>query len=72
MSVSEARGVSSPRKTSLAVAQHGGWYQDARRRGFTQIPVQLLNLSLLIGLQHVHIHQVPDEGEGRDFSLECF
>lgn len=52
------RVVSGLGEAPMAVVQHGGWRDDARGRDFTHPQVQVLDLSLLIGLHVLHLHQV--------------
>lgn len=52
------------REAALAVVQHDGRRDDAGGWSFAHFPVQCLNLSLLIGLQVLHLQQVSGKVPG--------
>lgn len=56
--VSSGRLVSCLREAALALVQHGSRRDDARGRGFPHPQVQSFNLSFLVDLQVLHLHQV--------------
>lgn len=55
------RVVSSLGEAALAVVQHDGRRDNAGGRDFIHPQVQCLNLSLLIGLQVLHLRQVSGQ-----------
>lgn len=50
--------VSGPGEAALAWVQYGGQRDNAGGRDFTHPQIQVLDLSLLIGLQVLHLRQV--------------
>lgn len=65
------RVVSGLGEAALALVQHGSWRDDTRGRDFTHHQVQVLNLSLLTGLQVVHLRQVSAVRKERVKNNSC-
>jgi len=61
-------------QAALAAGEHGGGRHDARRGNLPHLLVQLLDLSLLGGLQGLHLRQMSDEGQGgghHELVIQC-